>query len=99
MKVRKLAGLVCAGGANRSFLARMPALLGQIGPVAGTSLRVSRRIANSLKAGSGVGSFEPLADCQWIWFAVPEASLDELSARLAGALSLEGKTIVLCDAM
>ena len=99
MKVRKLAGLVCAGGANRSFLARMPALLGHIGPVAGTSLRVSRRIANSLKAGTGVSSFEPLASCPWIWLAVPEASLEELSAQLAAAIRLEGKTIVLCDAM
>lgn len=99
MKVRKLAGLVCAGGANRSFLARMPALLGQIGPVVGTSLRVSRRIANGLKAGTGVASFEPLASCAWIWFAVPEASLEELSAQLAAAIRLEGKTIVLCDAM
>jgi hypothetical protein len=99
MKVRKLAGLVCAGGANKSFLARMPALLGHIGPVAGTSLRVSRRIANSLKAGIGVADFEPLAGCPWIWFAVPEASLEELSAQLAAAIPLAGKTIVLCDAM
>jgi len=99
MKVRKLAGLVCAGGANRSFLARMPALLERIGPVAGTSLRVSRRIANSLKAGTGVASYDPLADCPWIWFAVPESSLEDLSAQLAAAVPLEGKTVVLCDAM
>jgi Domain of unknown function (DUF2520) len=99
MKVRKLTGLVCAGGGNRSFLARMPALLGHIGPVAGTSLRVSRRMANSLKAGTGVASFEPLADCSSIWFAVPEASLEELSAQLAAAIPLAGKTVVLCDAI
>ena len=99
MKVRKLAGLVCAGGANRSFLARMPALLERIGPVAGTSLRVSRRIANSLKAGTGVASYDPLADCPWIWFAVPESSLEDLSSQLAAAVPLEGKTVVLCDAM
>jgi hypothetical protein len=99
MKVSKLVGLVCAGGANRSFLARMPTLLERIGPVAGSSLRVSRRIANGLKAGTGVASFAPLAECQWIWFAAPEASLDELSAQVAEAVSLEGKTVVLCDAL
>jgi len=54
MNVRKLAGLVGAGGVGRSFLARMPALLERIGPVKGASLRVSRRIANGLRAGTGV---------------------------------------------
>ena len=99
MKVRKLAGLVCAGGAGRSFLARMPALLDRIGPVKGTSLRVSRRIANGLRAGTGVGDYAPLAACDLIWFAVPEPSIDSISAELAGAISLAGRTIVLCDAM
>jgi hypothetical protein len=99
MKARKLAGLVCAGGAGRSFLARMPALLERIGPVKGTSLRVARRISNALRAGVGVGDYGPLAACELIWFAVPESSVDRISAELAGAIPLEGKTIVLCDAL
>ena len=61
MKVRKLAGLVGAGGVGRSFLARMPALLERLGPVKGTSLRVSRRIANGLKTGTGVRDYTALA--------------------------------------
>ena len=57
MKSRKPAGLVGAGGVNQSFLARMPALLEQLGPVKGSSLKVSRRIANGLRAGFGVADY------------------------------------------
>jgi hypothetical protein len=99
MKARKLAGLVCAGGASQSFLARMPVLLERIGPVKGTSLRVSRRIANGLRAGTGVADWAPLAACALIWIAVPESSLDSVCAELASAVPLAGKMIVLCDAM
>ncbi|HEV2201164.1 MAG TPA: hypothetical protein VGR73_15205 [Bryobacteraceae bacterium] len=98
MKVRKLAGLVGAGGVGRSFLARMPALLERLGPVKGTSLRVARRIANGLKAGHGVAGYAALEPCELIWLAVPEASLDSIGAELAGAISLEGKIVVLCEA-
>ena len=99
MKVRKLAGLVGAGGVGRSFLGRMPALLERIGPIKGNSLRVSRRIANSLKTGTGVSDYAALAKCALIWMVVPEAALEHVSAELAAAISLEGKTVVLCDMM
>jgi hypothetical protein len=99
MNVRKLAGLVGAGGVGRSFLARMPALLERIGPVKGASLRVSRRIANGLRAGTGVADYSPLQKCDLIWLAVPEHTLDHISAELAAAISLERKTVVLCDVM
>ena len=99
MKVRKFAGLVGAGGVGRSFLARMPALLERIGPVKGASLRVSRRIANGLRAGTGVADYTPLQTCELIWIAVPEPALDRISAELAGAISLKGKTVILCDVM
>lgn len=99
MSVRKLAGLVGAGGVGRSFLARMPALLGRLGPVKGASLRVSRRIANGLRAGTGVGDYAPLAACDFIWLAVPESAVDGVGAELARAIPLAGKTVVLCDVM
>jgi len=37
MKFQKPAGLVGAGGVNQSFLARLPSLLEQLGPVKGSS--------------------------------------------------------------
>jgi hypothetical protein len=99
MKVRTSAGLVGAGGVNQSFLARMPGLLERIGPVKGSSLRVSRRISNGLRSGTGVGDYAPFASCELIWLAVPEPSLDAISTALAAAISLHGKAIVLCDVM
>jgi hypothetical protein len=96
MNVRKSAGLVCAGGVNQSFLARMPALLARLGPVKGSSLRVSRRVANGLKAGTGVGQYHDLEGCDFIWISVPECQLDAIAHDLAASVRLEGKMIVLC---
>jgi hypothetical protein len=63
MKVRKQAGLVGAGGVNQSFLARLPSVLEQIGPVKGSYLRVSRRIVNGFRAGFGVNDYWALEPC------------------------------------
>ncbi len=99
MKSRIPAGLVGAGGVNQSFLARMPALLAQLGPVKGSSLKVSRRIANGLRAGFGAPDYLALAPCSLIWICVPETTLDCLAAELASAIPLAGKTVILCDTL
>ncbi len=99
MKSRKPTGLVGAGGVNQSFLARMPALLEQLGPVKGSSLKVSRRIANGLRAGSGVAEYTALEPCDVIWIYAPESVLDCVTAQLASAIPLSGKIVVLCDAL
>jgi hypothetical protein len=99
MKDRVLAGLVGAGGVNRSFLARMPALLERIGPVKGSLLRVSRRISNGLRSGFGVADYAGFSTCEVIWLAVPESSLDTIETELAAAISLRGKTVILCEAL
>lgn len=97
MKVQKTAGLVGAGGVSRSFLARMPALLARLGPVKGASFQVSRRIANALRAGFGVPSYQALQECELIWIVVPEHMLDSVTQELA-EIRLHGKMVVLCDA-
>jgi hypothetical protein len=99
MKVQKTAGLVGAGGVSRSFLARMPALLARLGPVKGASLQVSRRIANGLRAGFGVPTYQALQECELIWIVVPERMLDSVTQQLAGEVRLHGKMVVLCDAL
>jgi hypothetical protein len=99
MKLRKTAGLVGAGGVNQSFVARMPALLEQLGPVKGSSLKVSRRIANGLRAGFGIDNYGALEACHLIWICVPEDLLDGLAPQLASSISLAGKTIILCDVL
>ena len=99
MKLRKTAGLVGAGGVNQSFVARMPALLEQLGPVKGSSLKVSRRIANGLRAGFGVEGYGALELCDLIWICVPEDLLDGVASQLASSLPLAGKTVILCDVL
>jgi len=98
MKAQKPAGLIGAGGVNQSFLARLPAVLEQLGPVKGSSLKVSRRIANGLRAGFGVSDYRALEPCGFIWILAPETALDCISAELASAVPLEGKTVVMCEA-
>lgn len=99
MKSRTPAGLVGAGGVNQSFLARMPALLAQLGPVKGSSLKVSRRIANGLRTGCGVTDYLALAPCSLIWMYAPETTLDRLASELASAVPLVGKIVILCDTL
>ena len=99
MRSQKPAGLIGAGGVNQSFLARLPAVLEQVGPVKGSSLKVSRRIANGLRAGFGVDAYCDLAPCGLIWILAPETSLDFIASELASAVPLTGKTVVLCDAL
>lgn len=99
MKLRKSAGLVGAGGLNQSFLARMPALLEQLGPVKGSSLKVSRRIANGLRAGFGVTDYAAFESCGLIWIHVPEDLLEGIASQLASTTPLAGKMVVLCDVL
>src|SRR5450755_10928 len=99
MRSQKTVGLIGAGGVNQSFLARLPAVLEQLGPVKGSSLRVSRRIANGLRAGFAVDDYRTLVPCGFIWIMAPETALDFITAELASAVPLEGKTVVLCDAL
>ncbi|MDP8991027.1 MAG: DUF2520 domain-containing protein [Acidobacteriota bacterium] len=97
MKLQKTTGLVGAGSVNQSFVARMPMLLEQLGPVKGSSLKVSRRMANGLRAGVGVDDYSALAFCGLIWICAPENLLDSLASELASAIPLAGKVVVLCD--
>jgi len=99
MKFQKPAGLIGARGVNQSFLARLPAVLAQLGPVKGSSLKVSRRIANGLGAGFGVNDYRELEPCGFIWILAPETALDCVIGELASAVTLTGKTVVLCDAL
>jgi predicted short-subunit dehydrogenase-like oxidoreductase (DUF2520 family) len=89
-------GIIGAGGVNRSFLARMPAVLRRIGPIKANSFRVARRIANSFRAGDAVTGYAALAPCDLIWIAVPDAGLERVSRDLAAAVSLSGKIAVIC---
>jgi hypothetical protein len=99
MKTQNRVGLVGAGGADRSFMARMPALLAQLGPVKASSLRLSRRIANQLRAGVGIADYSALQDCSLVWIQGPESTLDRVTAEMASQVRLEGKMVVVVEVM
>jgi hypothetical protein len=99
MKVGKKWGLVGAGGVNQSFVARMPALLGCLGPVKGSSLRVARRISNEFRAGYAIAGYSDLKSCECIWISVPEDSLDRVAVEIAREVCLRGKLVVVCGVL
>jgi hypothetical protein len=90
-------GLAGGGAVSRSFVARLPTLLAQLGPVVGSSFRVSRRIANALRHGCAAPDYSAFQHCESIWLAGPESWMDRVSRELGAAVPLGGKTMVLCD--
>lgn len=99
MKLKPVAGLITAGGIAQSLVPRLPLLLASLGPVVASSLRVARRIANSLRAGYAASSLAALDPCPLIWIAVRDAALDPLIRRLVSETALSGKMIVFCDSL
>ncbi len=93
--MKKNSGLICAGGVTQSFLARMPSVLATVGPVYSVSLRVARRMANSLRAGYAIDDPSEFAACNSIWIAMPESAVDEIVEQVRGGL--KDKIVVLCD--
>ena len=90
------AGLVCAGGVSRTFVARMPTLLASISVIQASSLRVARRIANALRAGEPAEHYSALAACDAIWIVVPEALLDQVARELAADARFKRTPVVVC---
>jgi predicted short-subunit dehydrogenase-like oxidoreductase (DUF2520 family) len=99
MKAKPVTGLISEGGIGHSLIPRLPILLASIGPVVARSFRVSRRIANSLRAGSAVSDLSALDRCDLIWIAVPDAALDRVMRDLASQTAIDRKKIVLCDSV
>jgi hypothetical protein len=93
----KRAGLVCAGGLHRSFLPRFPGLLATVSVVKASSLRVARRMANSLRAGVATDNYSALAGCDAVWIAVPDSALDQILSDLAKARLPASTVFIMCD--
>jgi hypothetical protein len=97
-------GLVCAGGVGQSFLARMPALLQRLGPIKTSTFRVSRQVANSLRAGYAASHYSALEPCPLILVWVAEARLDRVLRDMVARTPLR-KTpfskniVVLCESV
>jgi len=96
---RNEAALISAGGLTHSFLTRCPAIIRRLGPIKGTSFRVARRIASSLRAGYAVPDYRALEGCTPVWIAVSDPLLDGVIRDFALQAPLAGMVVVLCDSL
>jgi len=91
-------GVIGAGALSRSFIAQLPRKARQIGPVAGVSLRVASRLANSLRAGHAVRSADELNAASAILFHAPPDQVDAIAALLEKArIEWKDKSLIFCD--
>jgi predicted short-subunit dehydrogenase-like oxidoreductase (DUF2520 family) len=89
---------VAGGGrVSSSFVARLPRLATELGPVAAQSYRLASRIANSLGAGTAVRRYEDLDDSALILICAPAKSVGPIVSALAGAIECSGKTLLVCE--
>lgn len=90
--------LVGAGSVGKSFLAQLPRLTQQLGPVAAASSRLASRIANTLGAGVPVKSMDALDSARLILICVSKGSFDKVVGELSRAdITWERKILLLCD--
>lgn len=76
---------MAAGALSRSLIGRIPRKAERIGPVAGVSLRVASRMANSIGAGYAVRGPAELTGISTILFHSPPDQSTDLAALLAEA--------------
>ena len=90
-------GLYGGGAVSASFLAGLPRLGSQLGPVAATSYRLASRIVNGLRAGHAVKDLAAFGPCPVVLVAVPETTLTAAGSHLAAAhVRWTGKVVLLC---
>jgi predicted short-subunit dehydrogenase-like oxidoreductase (DUF2520 family) len=90
---------VAGGGrVSASFVARLPRLAVQLGPVAAQSYRLASRIVNSIGAGHPVRRYADLDGSSLILICAPASGVAAIVSALAEAVECRGKVILLCDA-
>lgn len=97
MKPEHKLGLVGAGGVGQSFIARLPSLHTQLGPIKGVSFAAARRLEVSLRAGRAVPNYAALEMCPLIWIYVPESKLDVTVRDLAEQSAMHRTMLVICE--
>jgi predicted short-subunit dehydrogenase-like oxidoreductase (DUF2520 family) len=97
MKRLRPAALVGAGRLSTSFLSRLPGLIDYLGPIKAQTYRLASRLANNLRAGYSVKTYEELDDSRIILIAVPDPDLRKTVDDLARAkVHWRGKVAVVC---
>jgi predicted short-subunit dehydrogenase-like oxidoreductase (DUF2520 family) len=89
---------VAGGGrVSSSFVARLPHLGRNLGPVAAQSYRQASRIANSIGAGNPVKRYEDLNSSALILICAPAEGVAAIVSALTAALECRGKILLACE--
>src|SRR5436190_1310636 len=90
---------VAGGGrVSASFVARLPRLAAELGPVAAQSYRLASRIVNSIGAGRPVRRYADLGDSPLILIIAPVGGVPAIVSALADGIDCRGKIVLLCEA-
>ena len=98
MKKRPPVALVSAGKLTDSPITRFWGLPARLGPVKSSSLRLSSRMVNTLRAGHAVDTFAEFEQCGLILLCVPDDAVSNTVSELVDSiLSWANKAVVLCS--
>lgn len=99
MKKRSPVALVSAGNLTDSPLTRFWGLHARLGPVKSSSLRIASRMANTLRAGHAVKTYDEFNECSLVLLCLPGDSVPAAVEELANSgVSWRNKAAVLCSA-
>jgi predicted short-subunit dehydrogenase-like oxidoreductase (DUF2520 family) len=89
---------VAGGGrVSASFVARLPRLSSDLGPVAAQSYRLASRIVNSIGAGRAAKKYEDLDGSSLILICAPVRCVPTIVDALERAIECKGKIVLLCE--
>ena len=90
--------LIGVGPVSQSWVAKLPGLRQNLGPVRSSSLRIASRLVNSIKAGTPTDSFDAISKAELLLIAVPDAHFDQwLEQLLNCGADWSGTSIVVCS--
>jgi hypothetical protein len=91
-------GVIGAGALSKSLIGQLPRKARQIGPVAGVSLRVASRMANSLRAGHAARNADELGATSVILFHAPAVQVRAIADLLEQAnIDWKDRPLIFCD--
>ncbi len=98
MKKQLQLGLVVEGNSTGSAILRLPKIAEELGPIKSATLRVARRLSNSLRAGYAVSDYEGLQAARLILLRAPDRAVTRIVEELcASELKFANLSFVLSE--
>ncbi len=98
MKKQLQLGLVVEGNSTGSAILRLPRIAEELGPIKSATLRVARRLSNSLHAGYAIADYEELQAARLILLRAPDSVIPRIVEELcASELAFRNMSFVLSE--